>query len=80
MATIRFEISEEMRAGLEARASESDYADVADYLRDLIQADLEDSWEMTPELAAALAEGEASGIDSRSIEDIIADGRKRAGL
>jgi len=79
MATIQLQLPDEMQASLEARAHDCAFADVADYLRDLIRSDLEreEGWEMTPELAAALAEGDASGDDGRSVADIIADGRKR---
>ncbi|WP_171982385.1 type II toxin-antitoxin system ParD family antitoxin [Sphingomonas sp. LM7] len=62
---IQLQLPDEMQARLEARARDSDYADVADYLRDLISAQLDDSREMTLELAKALEEGEASGIDPR---------------
>lgn len=79
MAMIQLQLTDQMKTELEARARDGAYEDVADYVHDLIKADLDrdDAWEMTPELAAALAEGDASGEDSRSVAEIIAAGRKR---
>ncbi|MBO9622693.1 MAG: hypothetical protein J7500_08270 [Sphingomonas sp.] len=79
MITIRLDLSDSVKRELEARVRESAHATIEDYVRDLIETDLvqEESWEMTPELAAALKEGESSGVDSRSLEDILADARKR---
>ncbi|MDV3457032.1 type II toxin-antitoxin system ParD family antitoxin [Sphingomonas sp. HF-S4] len=79
MTKISFHLPDEFKDGVELRVREGAYPDVEAYLRALIRADLEqeDRWEMTPELAAALAEGDASGDEGRSIADIIADGRKR---
>jgi Arc/MetJ-type ribon-helix-helix transcriptional regulator len=79
MATIQLQLPDETQASLETRARECAFADVTDYVRNLIRSDLEreEGWEMTSELAAALAEGDASGDEGRSIADIIADGRKR---
>ena len=81
MATIRFDLSEDLKAGLEGRVREGAYANVDAYLSDLIRADLEqdETWEMTPELATLLKEGEESGEDPRSIAEIVAEGRKRWG-
>jgi Arc/MetJ-type ribon-helix-helix transcriptional regulator len=79
MAMIQLHLSDQMKTDLEARARDCDFADVADYVRTLIQADIHrgESWEMTREIAAALAEGEASGEDSRTVQEIFAEARKR---
>ena len=80
MITIKLDLSDGLQRELEARLREGAYANIEDYVRDLIASDLsddEDSWEMTPELAAALAEGEASGFVPYDFESIVAEARAR---
>lgn len=79
MAMIQLQLTDQMKTELEARARNGAYEDVADYVRDLIKADLDrdEAWEMTPDLAVALAQGDEGGEDPRTVAKIIADGRKR---
>lgn len=64
---------------VEAHVRDGRYADVSDYIRDLILADLgpEGDWEVTPELAAAIEEGEASGYVSFDPVSILNEARAK---
>jgi antitoxin ParD1/3/4 len=76
MATMNISLPDDMKALVEARVRNGLYANVSDYVRDLIRADLtEDEWEMDAATAAALDEGEASGIGDRSLDEIFAEAR-----
>lgn len=70
MATLQISMPDAMKELVDARVRGGLYADVSDYVRDLIRADLdpEGDWEVTPELEAAIEAGEASGyVDFDSI-------------
>jgi Arc/MetJ-type ribon-helix-helix transcriptional regulator len=78
--TIKLDLTDGMRRELEARVRDGAYASVEDYVRDLVVTDLsddEDGWEITPELAAALAKGEASEFLPYGTEAIWAEALKR---
>lgn len=61
MATLTFSLPDDLREVIEARVAAGIYKDVDSYVRDLIRADLTgDDW-LTPEVIAAIEEGEASG-------------------
>ncbi|MEG3180355.1 ribbon-helix-helix domain-containing protein [Sphingomonas sp. LT1P40] len=63
MATMQISVPDNMKTLVESHVRDGLYADVSDYIRNLIRADLgaEGDWEVTPELEAAIEEGEASG-------------------
>lgn len=69
-------LPDDVRAELDAAASTGGYPSSSELIRDLVR----DYRIRRDEMIAALDEGLASGEDERSIQDIIADGRKRAGL
>ncbi|MFW2830749.1 type II toxin-antitoxin system ParD family antitoxin [Sphingomonas sp. ID0503] len=69
-------IPEQLKRWAEARVAEGRYSSTSDYVRDLVRRDQEQA-EKLARLQAAIDEGRASGISKRSIEDIIADARKR---
>ena len=66
---------------VESRIAEGEFADAEDYLRDLVQRDLEEADEETEWLREQIDIGRASGIidkDPREvIEEIIAERRAR---
>ena len=68
---------------VESRIAEGEFADAEDYLRDLVQRDLEEADEETEWLREQIDIGRASGIidkDPREvIEEIIAERRARRG-
>jgi antitoxin ParD1/3/4 len=77
METVTISLPEPLREWVESRVREGDYASVGDYLHDLVRRDRERA--ALPQLSLEdvqllLAEGRASGISTKSFEDIIAEG------
>lgn len=68
MATMNISLPDPMREWVEHRVRDGQYANVSDYVRDLIRHD----HERQQNLERALIEGEQSGISRRSVKDIIA--------
>lgn len=78
MAQMNISIPEKLKSWAEARVAEGRYSSTSDYVRDLVRRDQEQE-ERLRRLQAAIQEGLASGLSARTIEDIIADRRKRDG-
>lgn len=76
MAQMNVSLPEQLKGWVENRVAEGRYSSSSDYVRDLVRRDQE-AEEARARLQAAIDEGRASGVSERSIEDIIADGRKR---
>lgn len=76
MAQMNISIPEALKSWAEARVAEGSYSSTSDYVRDLVRRD-RDFAEKVAALQAAIDEGLASGVSERSVEDIIADNRKR---
>ncbi len=76
MAQMNISIPDRLKGWAERRVAEGRYSSTSDYVRDLIRRD-EEYQEKVDRLQAAIDEGRASGISTRSIEDIITDARKR---
>ena len=72
-------IPDQLKGWVESRVAEGRYSSTSDYVRDLVRRDQE-AEEARRRLKAAIEEGLASGISDRTINDIIADRRKRDGL
>ena len=79
MAQMNISIPDQLKSWAEARVAEGRYSSTSDYVRDLVRRDQEYA-EKLQRLQAAIDEGLASGVSERTIEDIIADRRKRDGL
>lgn len=79
MAQMNVSLPEGLKGWAEARVAEGRYSSTSDYVRDLMRRDQEAELAHR-RLVAALKEGLASGESDRTIEDIIADRRKRDGL
>lgn len=77
MAQMNISIPDKLKGWVEQRVAEGRYSSTSDYVRDLVRRDQENE-EKLRRLQAAIDEGRASGISKRTIEDIIADSRKRA--
>lgn len=77
MAQMNISIPDKLKGWAEQRVAEGRYSSTSDYVRDLVRRDQENE-EKLRRLQAAIDEGRASGISKRTIEDIIADSRKRA--
>ncbi|WP_354956765.1 type II toxin-antitoxin system ParD family antitoxin [Sphingobium sp. CECT 9361] len=72
-------LPEALKTWAETRVAEGRYSSTSDYVRDLVRRDQE-AEEKVQRLRVMIEEGLASGISDRTIEDIIADRRKRDGV
>ncbi|WP_448662663.1 type II toxin-antitoxin system ParD family antitoxin [Sphingomonas sp. CJ20] len=79
MAQMNISIPDKLKSWAEQRVAEGRYSSTSDYVRDLIRRDAEHA-EKLAALKAAIDAGLASGVSERTIEDIIADRRKRDGV
>jgi antitoxin ParD1/3/4 len=79
MAQMNISLPDGLKSWIEARVAEGRYSSSSDYVRDLVRREQE-AEEKRRDLRAAIEEGLASGISDRTIEDIIADRRKRDGI
>lgn len=79
MATMTISLPEPMKDFIDAQVAAGLYADVSDYIRDLVRADLaeEGGWEIDEALGAALDAGEASGWSEKSPAEILAEERAK---
>ena len=77
MAQMNISLPEGLKAWAEARVAEGRYSSTSDYVRDLMRRDQEYA-EKLRDLQTALDKGRSSGISERTIDDIIADTRRRA--
>jgi antitoxin ParD1/3/4 len=68
MVTLSISLPDEMREWIEGQVATGDYANISDYVRDLIRHDKRER----EALRLALIEGEQSGISPRKVPDIIA--------
>ena len=76
MATMNISLPTGLRDFVEAEVTGGGFASVSDYVRDLIRNEQAYRAELRA-LEAALAEGRASGVSKRGVEDIIAAERAR---
>ncbi len=83
MSDLSFSFPPALQAWIESRIAEGRYADVADYLRDLVRRDQQEAEAETEWLRAMIEDGLASGIVDKepeeAIEEIIAERRARRG-
>lgn len=75
MTQVTVSLPEPLKRWCETQASVGGYADAGAYVRDLIQRD-----QARAGLQDAIDEGLASGISGRSLDDIMAEARARAGV
>ncbi|HWJ75256.1 MAG TPA: type II toxin-antitoxin system ParD family antitoxin [Kaistia sp.] len=78
MATMNISLPDPMKAWVEQQAESGRYGNASDYVRDLIRKDQERRDRLV-QLQRLIDEGLASGISPRSVNDIIAEARRRAG-
>ena len=76
MAQMNVSLPEALKAWAESRVAEGRYSSTSDYVRDLMRRDQEYA-EKLQRLQEAIDEGFASGVSSRSVDEIFADARKR---
>lgn len=76
MAQLNVSLPDDLSAWAEARVAQGRFGDPQEYVRELVRRDREDE-EKLARLQAAIDEGRRSGVSKRTIEDVIADGRRR---
>ncbi len=76
MAQMNISLPDKLKSYVESRVAEGSYASSSDYIRDLVRRDQEYETKRA-RLHAAIEEGRASGISERSVEDIIADAKRK---
>lgn len=77
MATMNISLPDPMKQWVEGQAETGRYSNASDYVRDLIRRDQERMAKIAA-MQALIDEGRASGVSTRSIEDIFADAMSRA--
>lgn len=76
MAQMNISIPEKLKAYVESRVADGDYASSSDYLRDLVRQD-QRYQESVRELQAEIEKGRASGISDRDLSQIIEEARQK---
>jgi antitoxin ParD1/3/4 len=76
MARMTIDLSDEELALINARVEAGDFASVEDYLQQLMQRD-QDRAAKLAKLQAAIEIGRASGVGTRSLQEIYDANRKR---
>ena len=79
MATMNISLPDPMKLWIESQTATGRYSNVSDFVRDLVRREQERT-EKIAAMQALLDEGRASGISKRSMADIRASARRRAGL
>jgi antitoxin ParD1/3/4 len=74
MAQINISIPDKLKEWIEGRVADGSFASSSDYVRDLVRQDQRERQKLEW-LRAEIERGRASGISSRSIEDIISQTR-----
>lgn len=77
MAQMNISVPEGLKAWAEARVAEGRYSSTSDYIRDLMRRDQQEYEDKLERLQAAIDEGFASGVSTRTVHDIIADFQAR---
>ena len=78
MAQMNVSVPNPMKDWCEAQVRQGRYSTTSDYVRDLIRRD-QDSQAGVKALQAAIDKGLASGPGPRSLDEILAEARARAG-
>ena len=74
MATMNVSLPDAMKDWVEGRAETGRYSNASDYVRDLIRRDQERADKITA-LQRLVDDAEASGVSTRSMDDILAAAR-----
>ena len=76
MATMNISLPDQMKAWVESRSADGRYSNSSDYVRDLIRAD-QVRVEKIAHMQKLIDEGRASGISTRTMDDIKAEALRR---
>lgn len=76
MATMTLSLPDPMKEWIEAETRRGDYASTSDFMRDLVRRERERRQPTITleELQARLAEASASGVGTRTVDEILAEG------
>ena len=77
MATMNISLPDKMKEWVEAQVATGRYANASDYVRDMIREDMDRDAAME-EFDRVVEEALASGVSTRSLEEIREDARARA--
>lgn len=77
MATMNISLPAQMKAWVESRSADGRYANVSDYVRDLIRRDQERTAKIA-HMQALVDEAYASGVSDKSFDEIITEARAEA--
>ncbi|AMJ62424.1 type II toxin-antitoxin system ParD family antitoxin [Bosea sp. PAMC 26642] len=77
MATMNVSLPDQMKAWVEAQTETGRYGNASDYVRDLIRRDQERR-EKIAEFQRLVDEGRASGISTRTLDEVWDEARRRA--
>ena len=82
MMHVAVSLPDDIGAAIKLRARNEGFADLADYLRALAEAEAEGeaAWEPKPEVAAAMAEAEIAEDSPHTFDEIIANAKRKVGL
>lgn len=78
MAQMNVSVPNPMKDWCEAQVRQGRYSTTSDYVRDLIRRD-QDNQAGVKVLQTMIDEGLASGVSPRSLDEILAEARKRTG-
>lgn len=78
MATMNVSLPDTMKAWVEAQAESGRYSNASDYVRDLIRRDQRRKHKIEA-MQQLIDEAEASGIETRSVAELLDAARARAG-
>ena len=76
MAQMNISIPEKLKAWVESRVADGDYASSSDYLRDLVRQDQRERAALA-RLRSEIQAGRESGVSERGLNQIIAETRER---
>jgi antitoxin ParD1/3/4 len=77
MATMNVSLPDQMKAWVETQAESGRYGNASDYVRDLIRRDQERQ-DKIAEFQRLVDEGRASGISTRTLDEVWEAARRRA--
>ncbi len=78
MATMNVSLPDAMKVWAERQSDSGRYSNVSDYVRDLIRRD-KDRQGRIAAMQQLVDEARAAGVGSMTVDDIKAEGRRRAG-
>lgn len=79
MATMNVSLPDQMKVWVETQAESGRYGNASDYIRDLIRRDQERR-DAIAHIQRAIDIGLKSGVSSRSMDELLVEARRRAGV